>query len=251
MEMMKDRFTIQVAEKNIEINSRFSFCREFCKDYLVEGMQPDLTAVVSDEEFLENKQSDTGISEEYMEGLCIYRRIAEQLPYHNRFVFHGASITFENDGYLFTAPSGTGKSTHISQWKKYLGDSVDIVNGDKPVLSVEKNPKMGEVCAKVHGTPWAGKERWQKNRSAKLKGICFVRQSKVNAIRRLEPVECLNMLMNQVYLPKDAGAVGLTMELLDGMITNVPVYLLECDISKEAVRCSFEAMTGKCFDQYL
>ena len=52
------------------------------------------------------------------------------------------------------------------------------------------------------------------------------------------------MLFNQVYLPADASVVGLTLELLDLLVKHVPLYVLTCDISEEAVRCSFEAMTG-------
>lgn len=244
-----DRFVVRIADKVIEIQSRFPFLQEFCRDYVVDNQEAEFAVMVSDEEFVERKRCSPAMSEDYLEGLCIYRKIAEQLPYHNRFVFHGASITFEQDGYLFTAPSGTGKSTHISGWKKYLKGAVDIVNGDKPVISVEH---MGDkVSVKVHGSPWAGKECWQKNRSASLNGICFVRQGKENRIQRLEAGQCLDMLMNQVYLPQDGGAVGLTLELLDKMITNVPAYLLECDISEEAVKCSFEAMTGLNYNEYV
>ena len=90
-------------------------------------------------------------------------------------------LLFEGLGYLFTAPSGTGKSTHIRLWRQFLGEAGHIVNGDKPFLSVEE----GKVF--VWGSPWAGKENWQKNRKAPLHGICLLKQGQKNKICRLQP----------------------------------------------------------------
>jgi hypothetical protein len=121
---------------------------------------------------------------------------------------------------------------------------LDIVNGDKPFISLESVDGSALITAKVYGTPWAGKEGWEKNRSAELNGICFLQRGKENKIRKLEPSECLNYLFNQVYLPKDPVALDMTLELADLLTKNVPLYLLECYISEEAVKCSFEGMSG-------
>lgn len=242
--MIMEQFTIRLADKNIKICSNHAYCCKKCRDYFTETDSIDITAETTEAEITETKGELEGLSAGYAEHLCIYRSIAEQLPAQNRLVFHGAVITFQEEGYLFTAPSGTGKTTHIRLWKKYLGQAVDIVNGDKPILSVEKDN------VRAHGTPWAGKENWQKNRSAVIKGICFIRQSKENRIRRIHPAEYLVPLMGQVYLPKDEKAAGYTLELLDDMVGRVPLYLLECDMSREAVKTSFEELTGLEYDKY-
>lgn len=140
---------------------------------------------------------------------------------------------------MFTAPSGTGKSTHIALWRKYLGEQVKIINGDKPILwATEK-----ETC--VYGTPWAGKERWETNTGVPLKEICFLQRGSQNEIRRLTPSEAMPLLMRQVYYPSDPQTAGKILELLDKMFGNVSFYAMKCDISEEAVRCSFETMTGE------
>lgn len=239
-------FKIKLADKIIELQPHYPDLQPYCSSYIVEEEPANFSFSWSEAEISAEQENDSSLVEyplPYLETLTALRKIAEQFPYENRLLFHGVTITFAGKGYLFAAPSGTGKSTHISLWRKYLGDGVEIVNGDKPILSVEE--KEGGVCTTVYGTPWAGKEGWQKNRQAQLSGICFLRQSKTNAVRRLQPAECLDRLMRQVYLPKDPGAAGLTLELLDRMLTAVPVYLLDCDMSEEAVRCSFEALTGR------
>lgn len=237
---MVKEITIQLAGLTVLVKHTLPNCEYLYENYLAQG-EPDIIASASNDEEFEQAQRVTHTSPEYAESLCIYRQIAEQLPFFNRFLFHGAAITFADKGYIFTAPSGTGKTTHIKQWKKYLGE-VGIVNGDKPVIAVEDNGVT------VYGTPWAGKENFQRNRSASVAGLCFVQQGKTNSIRKIEPSECLMRLMRQTYLPESEDAAAKTLELLDSFVAKIPLYQLTCDISEDAVRCSFEAMTGYKFD---
>lgn len=250
-------FTIQLADKLIHIESIYPEMKTFCKDYLTEDTTPDFSVHWTEED-IQNEQdlsSDlAAYTPQYLETLAALRKISEKMPLYHRMLMHGAAITYRDDAYLFTAPSGIGKSTHIKLWRKYLHDDVDIVNGDKPILSVD-TPSRSEadsldpksISIRVHGTPWAGKEHWQKNRNAELKGICFLKQSTHNTIQRLQPADFLPALMKQVYIPSDTIAAGFTLDMLDVILTHVPLYLLNCDISEEAVRCSFEALTGEAY----
>ena len=233
-------FTVKLADKYINIECVHPEMKDFCKDYLVENVEADLSIVTTNEDILAEQNS---LQEEYyplsyLETLCTLRKIAELFPLHQRLLMHGASIAYDDKAYLFTAPSGTGKSTHIRLWKKAWGEDVRIVNGDKPFLSFDNE----EIY--IYGTPWAGKERWQRNCKERLHGICFVNRGTENTIRRLEPAECLSKLFRQIYMPKDPAAAGATLELMDLLVRNVPLYHLECDMSEDAVKCSFEALTG-------
>lgn len=238
-------FTVELANRVIKVDSVHNELRDFCKDYLIEDCVPDFYIQLTQEDINFEKQQATEqtFSEPYLETLSLLRKISDLLPAHHRFLIHGASISYEDKAYLFTAPSGTGKSTHIRLWKKHLGDKVKIVNGDKPFISLDQGEE-GTIYPLIYGTPWAGKERWQRNCAEPLKGICFVQRGTTNTIRKLQPEECIMMLFHQVYLPDNQTAVGQTLELVDMLVKHVPLYLLTCDISEEAVRCSFEAMTG-------
>lgn len=232
-------FTVQLADQLIEIQTDTPELRDFFKDYMVQTAPAEITISCTKEEVLGERDTlDCDFPYGYLETLAILRKISEFFPSKRRLLIHGASISYQDKGYLFTAPSGTGKSTHIKLWRKYLGEDVRIVNGDKPFISLE------EPQTYIYGTPWAGKENWHRNCKVPLSGICFVQRGTVNTIRRLSPFEVLPMIMNQVFMPKDASSVGLTLELIDVLLQKVPLYLLECDISEEAVCCSFEAMTG-------
>ena len=236
----KIELRIKLAGIVIEIHGHYDYLKEYCRDYITEE-EAELEIEITEKDILA-ECVDTEIEKfglPYLETLAVLRKIADLMPEYDRFLMHGAVLAWKGDGYMFTAPSGTGKSTHVALWKKYLGDDVKIINGDKPILIVDE--KEVYVC----GTPWAGKEHWQTNASVPLRGICFLKRSRQNHIRKMETVEALPLLMRQVYYTGDAVMARKTMELLDVVFCKVPMYLLECDISEEAVRCSFNALRNK------
>lgn len=242
MEEYEMKFNMKLADLMIEVYPRYPTLKEFCKDYICKTEEEAQIIVKITEDDINKERQNNEEAEEspqYLETLAALRQIADQIPKYHRFLCHGAAITWKDQSFLFTAPSGTGKSTHIALWKKYLGDDVDIINGDKPFMKIDKS----EI--RIYGSPWAGKEFWQKNRSAKLDGICILKQSKRNQIRKLMPKETVAMMIRQVYFTQRVSDAEKTLDLLDQLLRNVQVYMLECDISREAVKCSFEAMTGE------
>ncbi len=239
-------FTIKVADNVIAIDSQYDFVKEYCKDYCVSDTKADISISVTEQEILAEQSLDENqvFPLDYLETLAVLRKISEHLAQRNRILFHGVVIAHNGeDGYMFTAVSGTGKSTHARLWKKYLKGAVEVVNGDKPMIAVEN----GQAIA--YGTPWAGKEGWQKNRSVGLKGICIIEQGQKNEICRVNPLQHLNVLLQQLHIPRDAEAAGKTLELFDELMHGVPLYVLKCDISEEAFKCSFEALTGLSYER--
>ncbi|MCD8089499.1 MAG: hypothetical protein LUD81_02565 [Clostridiales bacterium] len=236
-----DIFNIEMAGVVIEIRSRYNFCRWFCRNYLTDKAA-DFSVYAEDDRMAEFREHSPEIRDELLERDAVYSAIASKLPYFNRVILHGACISYKGRGFLFTAASGTGKSTHIGLWKKYIGNDVDIVNGDKPVFSVEQE----KISA--YDTPWCGKENWNLKHSAEMAAICFLKRSEEgkNRIRQIsDPEEAIPLLLRQMYHPYEPEATGLMLELFDKIIERLPMYVLECDMSEAAVKCSFEAMTGE------
>ena len=134
-------FTVKLAGKIFHIEHIHPELEVFCKDYLVEESTPDFIIQLTNEDiaYEEACATEETFSAPYLETLALLRKISNILPEHKRFLMHGASISYEDNAFLFTARSGTGKSTHIRLWKKYIGDKVKIVNGDKPFISLEQN----------------------------------------------------------------------------------------------------------------
>lgn len=229
-----------IADLRIEIRNRYPFTTDFCKQYLSCNQQTkaDIVAEISAEDFEEERSVSVGFSDGYIENICLYRNICKQMPSFNRILLHASVLQLGGDAYAFLGRSGTGKSTHSRLWLKYL-KGISIVNGDKPILAIEN----GVVTA--YGTPWMGKEKLGENTKAPLKGLCFLKQAKENKIVKLTAEETVTLLFQQLLLPSDEDMAVKTLELADQLIRIVPAYLLCCDISEEAVKTSFEAMTGK------
>lgn len=234
---MFNSIKVRISDLNIEINYNFKRIPELCQDYICDFNNADIK-VEYDEQKCKSESEKSGFSINASEFSCIYRQIAEQLPFFSRAVCHGAVISYKDNGYMFIAKSGTGKTTHINLWQKYISGT-KVINGDKPIIEL-KNEKVI-----AYGTPWSGKERMQNNTSAKLKGICLVRQSKQNSIRKLDKKEALDAIIKQIYMPENSQALNLTIGIIDGIISDVPFYELSCDISREAVMCSYRALTGE------
>lgn len=232
----------EIAGLRVKIENRYDFTTKFCQEYLSEDQLSavDITASASEEEFLEEKTYSGKFSDGYIENICLYRSLCRQIPLFNRILLHCAVLEYDGKGYAFLGRSGTGKSTHTRLWKQYLG-SPKMVNGDKPILEWVE----GHFIA--HGTPWRGKESWGERTSAPLCGLCFLEQAKENSIRKLSPAEVSSRLFGQLLLPEEEENVISTLDLADKLIATIPAYLLKCDISKEAVKFSFEAMTGLSF----
>lgn len=248
-------FRMKIADVLMDVSSQYEMLAEYCRDYMVEDSAEEVSErlVLTMEDIekertiaeksgelvptLGSQQNMPQYSPQYLETLAALRKIADFMPEKDCFLMHGAVIAWKNQGYLFTAPSGTGKSTHLALWKKYLGDQAEVINGDKPFLKVTED----EVW--VYGTPWAGKEQWQVNKKVALKGICFLGRGEKNSIQKIDSFSALPFLMRQVYFTDAPQSAGKTMELLDQMLKIVPLYKMKCDISKEAFECSFGAMT--------
>lgn len=236
-----DVFFIKIAELTVKVSALYPLSRELCRDYITEpSPSPDIEVSVSKELLdreLENAEEPAPPA--YAEFLCVYRLIAEKLPIFNAFVFHGAAISYKDRGYIFTAQSGTGKSTHIMLWRKFIGKSVDIINGDKPIVKIRDSGAF--ICS----TPWAGKEGWQKNRILPLSCVTFLERSTAPFIHRDTPESCIAKIMNQVYMPKSGKSAERTLELIDSLLNGVCLYTLGCDISENSVKIAFEGITNE------
>lgn len=243
------RFRVRLAGLTVDILALHQDVWHLCKDYLEkcdDAVAADLVVSMSQEAIDAERAIATEgrhWADSYLETLAVLRNIANELPQRNRMLVHGAVIQYAGKAYLFMAPSGTGKSTHIMLWQQYLGVGVRVVNGDKPFVHI---PAAADESPIAYGTPWAGKEGWQENVSAPLAGIVLISRSDVGAssICRIEPAACLGKVVRQVYLPGDACAAGNTLDLLDALVSRVPLFSLACDMSEDAVRTSFEALTG-------
>lgn len=241
------KFTVCIAEKTILINALYESTLDFCKDYICDCQEPDISVSVSPFDIEAERQKSAkersleGLEphefpKPYLETLALYRKIAEALSFYDIILFHGSSISMDGDGYIFTAKSGTGKSTHTRLWRKVFGNRVQMINDDKPLIRISN----GEV--RIFGTPWCGKHGLGANISAPIKGIAIIERAEENTISPVSRYEALPKLLSQTFRPVSAEALRCVISLLDKLAASVPVYRLRVNMKDEAAQIAYLGM---------
>lgn len=150
------------------------------------------------------------------------------------FQFHASAVQLDGKAYLFSAPSGTGKSTHTEKWCRLFG--AEIINDDKPVLRCVDGNWI------VYGTPWSGKHDLSRPVGIPLGGIAFLQRGEENTIRRMMPNEAVPAMIGQCLRLVHKGCMGKQLELIDKLLKEIPIWLLTCRNDDEAAMVSRGAM---------
>lgn len=230
-----------LAGLNIRVTSLYDAVHRFCAEYLSSGPDADFDVRTGQEEIdFERGRFTDGLQRQdaFLEILAVYRKIAEKTPDYGIFLMHGSALALDGEAYLFTAESGTGKSTHARLWREVFGDRVVMVNDDKPLVKVTRD---GAV---VYGTPWNGKHRLGENISAPLKAVAVLERAKENSVRRITVSEAYPTLVRQIYRPADPRMLEKTLTLIDLLTEKVGLYRLGCNMEREAALVSYSGMKG-------
>lgn len=201
-----------------------------------QSQKPDIVLEVTEERIDNYLLAFPTVSRELAE-YCIYGAVFyEAILDFEGFLLHSSAIAVDNDAFLFTADSGTGKSTHTNLWMQYFGDRAVMINDDKPVIRIID----GTIYA--CGTPFSGKHDINKNILIPLKGICCLERGTENTIEKIPPKVAIARIMNQTLRLGDRSKTINLFTNLDNVLKNVNVYLLHCNISVDAVTTAYNGM---------
>ena len=206
-----------------------------CEDYLWSGNE-DVDVAIRRERYHSEEYGPKAVAEDiaYMESA---RQFCSALLNWNGLYLHASAVELDGKAYLFSGDCGVGKSTHTKLWQQVFGDKAQVINDDKPAL------RCLEGVWYAYGTPWCGKDHINRNRKVPVVGICFLKQSDHNAIRRLKPAEVIARIMSQtIFRFGSVDRLDLMLGNLDKLIETIPVYELENKPEPEAARLSYEIM---------
>lgn len=243
-----ESFTMEIASAVIAVEPMFQSTREYCKPYLTDRT-PEIvirvTAVdlMAEQLILEREAVEQGIKprkfkEPFLERATIQRQVADFLVSRGALMLHGSTIAVDGKAYLFTAPCGTGKSTHTRLWRELFGVRAVMVNDDKPFL------KVTSAGIFAYGSPWCGKHGLATNTCVPLHGICCLHRGKENLITAADGKDVLHILRDQAHLPADGFLLERSYGLLDDIVQAVPLWQMWCNMEPDAARVSYDAMTG-------
>ena len=144
------------------------------------------------------------------------------------FIFHSSYIDWQGRGILFTAPSGTGKSTQAELWHRLRG--AEIINGDRSAVRIVD----GQVLAE--GVPFSGSSQICVNRSLPLAAVVYLSQAPTTSIRQLQGYEAFFRIWEGCSVNTwDAEDMRLVSETVQRVSAAVPVYHLACTPDESAV----------------
>lgn len=202
-----------------------------------EALKPNITIYLSDKYISDKQAENPNLTLEQCEYIWTGALFYDALLNFDGFMLHASAVIMDGKAYLFSAPSGTGKSTHTSLWLKHFGDRAQILNDDKPAIRITDNG------IRVYGTPWSGKTDLNINTDAELAGICFLERDTSNHIEEIPKSEAIVRVLNQTMRPTQEKEMGLLLDALDVVISKTPIYKMGCTISEEAAVMAYEAMS--------
>ena len=153
----------------------------------------------------------------YWAHLLLSLKVSNTLLPYGRAIFHATAFLWRGRAWLMTGESGVGKTTQYLLWKLLYGADVQMINGDKPLLSFAGDRVW------VHPSPWTGKEGMGQPIDAPLGGIVLLRQGQTDHIRRLTVEESVGPLFAQFLVSRDGPDVR---RMAERMAREVPVWLL-------------------------
>lgn len=147
---------------------------------------------------------------------------------YKSYILHSSYIVYQEQAILFSAPSGTGKSTQADLWKKYR--DIEIINGDRTLLT-----KEGERFY-ANGWPVCGSSKICHNRRYPIKAIVMLEQGPVNEIKELSGIEKTRRLLREITINyHNQEYLDNALDFIGQLIKELPITALSCTISKEAV----------------
>ncbi len=241
-------FNIMIAEVPVKIRCRHQETLDFLAPYLstaetaftVEPADADLQRTQADLIRAADAEGRTAssFSAPFLERSAIHALLAEKIVEHDVLLMHGSALCMDGQAYIFTAKSGTGKSTHARLWREVFGPRVWMINDDKPML------KFKSDGITVWGTPWDGKHHLSRNAGIPLKAVVHLKRDDENSIEPLPKADAFPVIMEQTYHSKDPATAAKILKLEMQLLNKTEFYTLYCNQETEAARTAYKGITG-------
>ncbi len=200
-------------------------------------LEPDIELIIKDQSIKSLIDKYPYISQDEADYICRTKYLSSALLDYNGFVLHSSAVAYEDKAYLFSADSGTGKSTHTDFWCKAF-DGAFIINDDKPAI------RLIDDTFYACGTPFSGTSPLNENVCVPLKAICFIEQGPENKIERIsDTATIIFKILSQTLRRTGNDKTLKLMELLDKLLENVPVYKLTCLPNEDAAILAHKIMS--------
>lgn len=224
----------KIADIVCEMETVYEETAHWYKPYLTDEPSDFPRALVPSAEAIKNLvEEGENITAPLAENMILASKFNTTLLHFDGSYIHSSALMYDSKVYLFSGPSGVGKSTHTRRWLRLFPEKTKILNDDKPSFRF-----IGDKCY-VYGTPFAGGTDIQINQKGELGAIIFLEQASENRLVRLTPREAIVELTTQTPHKRNAAIAEKMLELHSRLIENYPIYKLYCADNDESVLVAF------------
>lgn len=241
--------TVEIAGVTAKILCRFRENYEFLLPYQTEKA-PAFTVEITPEDVAFSLahlgryfgERSAPYSDSFLENVSIQNVLSKKLLEYDVLALHGSALCMDGEAIIFTAKSGTGKSTHARLWRETFGERVWMINDDKPMIRLENGKAV------VYGTPWDGKHHLSRNASAPLRAVVKLERDERNRIEPMNRADAFQLLMTHGAVTrrgpmKLSGAAKLrAMALETALLDAAAFYRLGCNVNPDAARIAWEGI---------
>jgi len=180
---------------------------------------------------------------DYVENICrpksfsIFNALSAEKMFikYDSFILHSSFIIYNNYAILFTAPSGTGKSTQAYLWAKYK--DAKIINEDRTLIKKEKNVWYG------YGIPISGSSNICMNERAPIKAVIYLSQYEENIIKKLSISVAIKRLISETTINFwNTDFLNHVISLIEDFSCSIPIYHLSCKKDEDSVNTLFKIL---------
>ena len=227
-----------IADIIVDFDVQYPRLKRQIEDYKYDGDRKTNVKIRFEEQFFKDRLIDfPHLDCDTIEYMFLGAEYYTALVHFNGMMLHSSCVVYDDKAYLFSAPSGTGKSTHTQLWLKRFPGSY-ILNDDKPAIRITENGIY------AYGTPFSGKTDLNVNTGVPIGGICVIERGETNKIETLPTDEALFSIMNQTVRPSKEDEMDKMLDTLDKVVSNVPVYRLSCNMDISAAEVAYDGMKG-------
>lgn len=216
-------YRIVLGDFSVPVRFRFPKTKQYFSGFLVPSGEGEASPVYLDDETWNRYRSTIDSTDEIVECYLLVGLVTRYLLPFRRCVFHSAAFRWRGLVWLLCAPSGTGKTTQLRHWINQYGSEIQLISGDKPVLSFSP-----EDIVTVSASPWNGKECLRGSGSGKLGGIIYLEHADRNELFPADKRKMVAPLFHEFLSFADTRQEILAIsELEDTLLRNYPVWILK------------------------
>lgn len=230
-----------IAGLPVEYEGKYNMLIERSEKYLAKDGSAPLFTLKTNPRIIESlREQYPQCTEAEYEYTDIGASFNKKIISYGGVMLHSSAVEVDGSAYLFSAPSGVGKSTHVNMWQKLLGESrARVINDDKPVIR-----KIDGIYY-AFGTPFSGKHDMSINKGYPVKGICFVCRGEENKIEKLPLKEAVTPFLNQTVKAENMESYIKLLDTVEELLNAVPCYSLVCRADVESAKLSYNFMKGE------